>query len=114
MTFAAPPAEGAPASTPGPLTWPAERFMGRASALKLGMWIFLLSRRVFVRRAAHHLRRPARAAAVAGGSAGEPALGINFTAGLTFLLICSSVTMVLAVAAAARGQAADRPPATWR
>ena len=27
----------------------------------------------------------------------EPALGINFTAGLTFLLICSSVTMVLAL-----------------
>ena len=31
---------------------------------------------------------------------GEPQLGINFTAGLTFLLICSSVTMVLAHAAA--------------
>ena len=31
---------------------------------------------------------------------GEPELGINFTAGLTFLLICSSVTMVLAHAAA--------------
>lgn len=31
---------------------------------------------------------------------GEPELGINFTAGLTFLLVCSSVTMVLAVAAA--------------
>jgi cytochrome c oxidase subunit 3 len=27
----------------------------------------------------------------------EPTLGINFTAGLTFLLICSSVTMVLAL-----------------
>jgi cytochrome c oxidase subunit 3 len=32
--------------------------------------------------------------------AGEPALGMGVTAGLTFLLICSSVTMVLAVAAA--------------
>ena len=30
----------------------------------------------------------------------EPRLGINFTAGLTFLLICSSVTMVLAYASA--------------
>src|SRR4051812_27878751 len=30
----------------------------------------------------------------------EPKLGINFTAGLTFLLICSSVTMVLAYASA--------------
>jgi cytochrome c oxidase subunit 3 len=33
----------------------------------------------------------------------EPTLGINFTAGLTFLLICSSVTMVLAHAAAVEG-----------
>ena len=35
---------------------------------------------------------------------GEPALGIPFTAGLTFLLICSSVTMVFAYEAALRGQ----------
>lgn len=38
-----------------------------------------------------------------GGYTGEwkqgPEFGINFTAGLTFLLICSSVTMVLAYAA---------------
>ncbi len=34
---------------------------------------------------------------------GEPTLGIPFTAALTFLLICSSVTMVLAVAAAKEG-----------
>jgi heme/copper-type cytochrome/quinol oxidase subunit 3 len=33
----------------------------------------------------------------------EPMLGINFTAGLTFLLICSSVTMVLAHAACTEG-----------
>src|SRR5688572_26309332 len=44
VTSAAPPAESAAhAAPPGPLAWPAERFMGRASALKLGMWIFLLS-----------------------------------------------------------------------
>jgi heme/copper-type cytochrome/quinol oxidase subunit 3 len=35
---------------------------------------------------------------------GEPELGIPFTAGLTFLLICSSVTMVLAYAAAVEGK----------
>jgi cytochrome c oxidase subunit III len=40
---------------------------------------------------------------------GEPSLGINFTAGLTFLLICSSVTMVLAYAAMVEG---DRKKAT--
>ena len=34
------------------------------------------------------------------GHAVEPTFGIEFTAGLTFLLICSSVTMVLAFAAA--------------
>src|SRR6185312_2692112 len=34
----------------------------------------------------------------------EPILGINFTAALTFLLICSSVTMVLAHAAAVEGK----------
>jgi heme/copper-type cytochrome/quinol oxidase subunit 3 len=34
---------------------------------------------------------------------GEPHLGINFTAALTFLLIVSSVTMVLAVANATEG-----------
>ena len=33
----------------------------------------------------------------------EPTLGINFTAALTFLLICSSVTMVLAFAACEEG-----------
>lgn len=33
----------------------------------------------------------------------QPVLGINFTAALTFLLICSSVTMVLAVAASMEG-----------
>lgn len=33
----------------------------------------------------------------------EPILGINFTAALTFLLICSSVTMVMAHAAAVEG-----------
>lgn len=41
-----------------------------------------------------------RAAAAVWWPQGEPALGINFTAALTFLLICSSVTMVMAVAAA--------------
>ena len=35
---------------------------------------------------------------------GEPTLGVAFTAGLTFLLICSSVTMVFAFEAAERGE----------
>jgi cytochrome c oxidase subunit 3 len=92
-------ASAPPGGPHGPVEWPAERFMGRASALKLGMWIFLISDAFSfggllitygVLRAGARLWHPA----------GEPPLGINFTAGLTFLLICSSVTMVLAVAAA--------------
>lgn len=83
----------------GPIQWPAEHFYGHASAGKLGMWIFLLSDCLSFAGLllAYGILR--------GGSStwhqpGEPALGINFTAGLTFLLICSSVTMVLAYAAA--------------
>lgn len=87
---------------PTPADWPVDRFMGRASGLKIGMWIFLLSDAFSFGGLllAYGVLR--------GGSrrwwpAGEPPLGINFTAGLTFLLICSSVTMVLAVAAARDG-----------
>jgi cytochrome c oxidase subunit III len=89
--------------------WPVERLMGRASALKLGMWVFLISDALTfgglllaygVLRAGSQRWWPS----------GEPPLGINFTAGLTFLLICSSVTMVLAVTAAQEG----RRPATAR
>ena len=77
--------------------------MGRASALKLGMWIFLLSD-AFSFAGLLIAYGVLRAASARWWPAGEPALGINFTAGLTFLLICSSVTMVMAVAAA-RGPA---------
>jgi cytochrome c oxidase subunit 3 len=87
---------------------PPDEFFGNATAGKIGMWIFLLSDAFsfgglllgygILRGGSsvwHHVQ----------GQAGwthptEPILGINFTAGLTFLLICSSVTMVLAVAAA--------------
>src|SRR5688500_19391343 len=78
--------------------------MGRASALKLGMWIFLLSD-AFSFAGLLISYGVLRAASGQWWPAGEPALGINFTAGLTFLLICSSVTMVMAVAASRAGQA---------
>lgn len=75
---------------------------GEATPGKIGMWIFLLSdANMFaglllaygVLRAGSEVWRPPD----------QPELGINFTAGLTFLLICSSVTMVLAHAAMADG-----------
>jgi cytochrome c oxidase subunit III len=76
---------------------------GAATPGKLGMWIFLLSdANMFaglllaygVLRGGSEVWRPPA----------EPELGINFTAGLTFLLICSSVTMVMAQAAMAEGE----------
>ncbi len=82
--------------------WPPERFVGRASALKLGMWMFLISD-AFSFSGLLIAYGVLRAASVRWWPPGEPPLGINFTAGLTFLLICSSVTMVLAVAAAREG-----------
>lgn len=82
----------------GPAPWPVERLAGRASALKLGMWVFLLSD-AFSFAGLLIAYGVLRAATPAWHPEGEPDLGINFTAGLTFLLICSSLTMVLAVAA---------------
>lgn len=79
-----------------------DELYGHASLGKVAMWIFLLSDALSFSGLllAYGILR--------GGSdtwihKGEPTLGINFTAGLTFLLICSSVTMVLAHAAAVEG-----------
>lgn len=86
----------------GPVSWPTDAQFGSATPGKIGMWIFLLSDAFSfsglllgygLLRAGSHVWH----------HAGEPELGINFTAGLTFLLICSSVTMVLAHAAAVEG-----------
>lgn len=83
----------------GPREWPVDAYYGRASAGKIGMWIFLVSDALSFSGLllAYGILR--------GGSSvwrlpDEPMLGINFTAGMTFLLICSSVTMVLAFAGA--------------
>ena len=78
--------------------WPEDPHTGRASLGKIGMWVFLLSDALtfagfllaygILRGGAEQWVMP-----------GEPVeFGINFTAGLTFLLICSSVTMVMAYA----------------
>jgi cytochrome c oxidase subunit 3 len=79
--------------------WPPDAQFGTASLGKIGMWFFLCSDALsfgglllgygILRGQSNQCHHP-----------GEPELGINFTAGLTFLLICSSVTMVLAHAAA--------------
>ncbi len=89
-------------SHPAPHVLPPDAYFGDATVGKVGMWIFLLSDAFSFGGLllAYGILR--------GGSEvwvhpGEPTLGISFTAFLTFLLICSSVTMVFAVAAAAEG-----------
>ena len=77
--------------------------MGRATALKVGMWMFLISD-AFTFAGLLLAYAVLRAGAEAWHQPGEPHFGINFTAALTFLLICSSVTMVAAVAACQDGK----------
>jgi heme/copper-type cytochrome/quinol oxidase subunit 3 len=71
---------------------------GTATSGKVGMWIFLLTDAMsfgglllaygILRAGSHNWPDPSHR------------LGIPFTAGMTFILICSSVTMVLGLAAA--------------
>ena len=88
----------------GPTDWPEDAHYGKASAGKIGMWIFLLSDALSfggLLLAYAILRGGSKVWYDPSGT--EPAFGIPFTAALTFLLICSSVTMVLAHAAAVEG-----------
>ncbi|HEY4122283.1 MAG TPA: cytochrome c oxidase subunit 3 [Byssovorax sp.] len=93
----------------GPIDWPADAQYGQASAGKIGMWVFLLSDAFSfggLLLAYGILRGGTKGEWGPSPSLHEPHLGINFTALLTFLLICSSVTMVLAHAAATEGDRA--------
>ncbi|MCG5054363.1 MAG: cytochrome c oxidase subunit 3 [Myxococcales bacterium] len=87
----------------GPRRWPDDPYVGRASALKVGMWVFLLSDG-FSFAGLLLTYGILRAASVTWQPAGEPDFGLTFTAGLTFLLICSSLTMVMALAACREGK----------
>ena len=85
------------------IVWPADPQFGRASAGKIAMWIFLVSDGLSFAGLllAYGILR---GESVVWRNPDEPALGVPFTAGLTFLLICSSVTMVFAYEAALHGQ----------
>jgi heme/copper-type cytochrome/quinol oxidase subunit 3 len=89
----------------GPIEIPEDPQYGRASPGKIAMWIFLLSDGFSFGGLllAYGILRGGAKHWPPNPALGEPHLGINFTAGLTFLLICSSVTMVLAHAAAVEG-----------
>src|SRR5258706_977241 len=83
----------------GPVDYPKDQQFGLATPGKIAMWFFLCSDG-FSFSGLLLSYGILRGASTVWHHPGEPALGINFTAGLTFLLICSSVTMVLAHAAA--------------
>src|SRR5438067_12070020 len=85
------------------VVWPQDPQFGRASAEKIAMWIFLVSDGLSFAGLllAYGILR---GESLQGRHPGEPALGVPFTAGLTFLLICSSVTMVFAYEAALQGR----------
>jgi cytochrome c oxidase subunit III len=87
----------------GPVAWPRDAQYGVASPGKIGMWVFLLSDAfsfgglLIAYGILHAGHRPWH-------RPGEPELGIVFTAFLTFILLCSSLTNVLAYSAALEGR----------
>jgi len=95
------------------MVYPNDKLFGRITAGKLGMWLFLLSDAFsfsglllgygILRGASDYWGCIGEERAAQFVCDIEPLLGIEFTAVLTFLLICSSVTMVLAHAAAVEG-----------
>lgn len=96
-----------------PLVYPNDPMFGRITAGKVGMWLFLLSDGFsfsglllgygILRGQSEYWGCVKEATITAYECVKEPELGIVFTSLLTFLLICSSVTMVLAHAAAVEG-----------
>jgi cytochrome c oxidase subunit III len=85
------------------ISWPRDAQFGVASAGKIAMWIFLISDGLSFAGLllAYGILR---GESTMWRHMGEPELGIPFTAGLTFLLICSSVTMVFAYESALQGK----------
>jgi len=79
-----------------------DEHFGEASDGKIGMWIFLLTDAMSFSGflLAYAILRAGSANWPINNDHGHPRLGIPFTAFMTFVLICSSVTMVLALAAA--------------
>lgn len=87
----------------GPVAWPPDAQYGAATPGKIGMWVFLLSDAfsfggLLIAMGILKSRAPVWI------QPNEPALAIPFTAGLTFLLVSTSLTNVLAWAAAAEGR----------
>jgi cytochrome c oxidase subunit 3 len=89
-----------------------DALLGGASVGKIGMWIFLLSDG-FSFAGLLLAYGSLRAGSARWWPEGEPALGVGFTAVLTFLLIATSLSMVLAVVEAQAGKAAAAARYLW-
>jgi heme/copper-type cytochrome/quinol oxidase subunit 3 len=95
------------------LVYPDDPVYSRITAGKVGMWLFLLSDGFsfgglllaygILRGGSDYWGCVGETVVAKFACIPEPSLGIYFTALLTFMLICSSVTMVLAHAAAVEG-----------
>jgi heme/copper-type cytochrome/quinol oxidase subunit 3 len=86
-----------------PAAWPPDAQYGAATPAKIGMWIFLVSD-AFSFGGLLIAQGILRSGSRTWVQEGEPDLGIPFTAALTFLLICTSFTNVMAWAAARDGR----------
>ncbi len=85
------------------IRWPPDAHYGSATPGKIGMWVFLVSD-AFSFGGLLIGYGILRNGAATWRQEGEPQLGVNFTAGLTILLIATSVTNVLAWVAANEGR----------
>ncbi len=82
------------------VVWPPDAQYGLATPGKIGMWIFLVSDAFSFGGFLIGYGILRNGTAASWIPPGEPPLGVLFTAGLTYLLLCTSVTNVLAYAAA--------------
>jgi cytochrome c oxidase subunit 3 len=96
----------------GPVTWPVDGQFGRATPGKIAMWVFLVSD-AFGFTAFLIANGIYRASSAAWRAPGEPELGVTFTALLTVLLVLTSVTNVLGLAAAMRGRRSLATALLW-
>ena len=87
----------------GPATWPPDAQYGLATPGKIGMWVFLVSD-AFSFTGLLIALGILRTGSPQWVQEGEPELALGFTAALTFLLVSTSLTNVLAWAAAAEGR----------
>lgn len=87
----------------GPVAWPPDAQYGLATPGKIGMWIFLVSD-AFSFTGLLLAMGILKSGSPRWVQEGEPELALGFTAALTFLLVSTSLTNVLAWAAAAEGR----------